>query len=274
MDGGSATRRDRRLQALGRLVQAQGALRLTDAARALDVSPMTLRRDLAGDASAARDLALLGGHVTLASSAGPLAPRAGRYVLDREQESQAAAKRAAAHHAARLVREGDTLFIDCGTTLPYLVAALPEGIALTVVCYALNIANLACRRPHTQVVLLGGVFHPSSATFSAEEGPDYLRRLGITRGFFSAGGVDPGRGASCWNFHEVPIKQAALAAAQRRHLVIDHTKFGRAKPAFFAPLSAFDSIICDAAVDAATRAVFADPRLDLAPRQANGGAGR
>jgi DeoR family deoxyribose operon repressor len=196
-----------------------------------------------------------------------LAPRGGRYVLDREQESEAAAKRAAARHAARLVGEGDTLFIDCGTTLPYLIAALPEGIALTVVCYALNIANLACQRPRTQVVLLGGVFHPSSATFSGEEAPLYLRRLGITRGFFSAGGVDPGRGASCWHFHEVPIKQAALAAAQHRHLVIDHTKFGRAKPAFFAPLSAFDSLICDAAVDAATRAAFATPPLDVAPPQ-------
>lgn len=256
----NTVRRDRRLQALGRLVRAQGALRLTDAARVLDVSPMTLRRDLAGDASAARDLALLGGHVTLA-------PRGGGYVLDREQESEAAAKRAAARHAARLVGDGDTLFIDCGTTLPYLIAALPEGIALTVVCYALNIANLACQRPRTQVVLLGGVFHPSSATFSGEEAPLYLRRLGITRGFFSAGGVDPGRGASCWHFHEVPIKQAALAAAQHRHLVIDHTKFGRAKPAFFAPLSAFDSLICDAAVDAATRAAFATPPLDVAPPQ-------
>ncbi len=260
----STARRDRRLLTLGRLVQAEGALRLTDAARALEVSPMTLRRDLAGDAAAARDLALLGGHVTRASSA---APRAARYVLDREQGSAAYAKRAAARHAARLVREGDTLFIDCGTTLPHLVAALPAGIALTVVCYALNIANLACQRPNTQIVLLGGLFHPSSATFSDEDAPRQLRRLGITRGFFSAGGVEPARGASCWNFHEVPIKQAALAAAQHCHLVVDHSKFGRAKPAFFAPLSAFESVICDAAPDAATRAAFATLPLDVAPRQ-------
>jgi DeoR family deoxyribose operon repressor len=260
-----AARREQRLGRLRHLVREQGALRLAAAARELGVSPMTLRRDLARGAPGVRDLALLGGHVTAAPLVHPSPAAPSRYVLDREQKSHAAAKREAARHAARLVAEGDTVFIDCGTTLPHLVTALPAGMPLTIVCYALNIASLAAQRPNTQLLLLGGVFHPSSATFYAEDQVERLRRLGINIGFFSAGGAHVIRGASCSNFHEVAIKQAALAAAMRRHLVVDAAKLGRVKPAFFAPLSAFDSIITDARITSEARAGFRAPPLDPAP---------
>jgi DeoR family deoxyribose operon repressor len=258
-------RREQRIGRLRRLVREQGALRLAEAALLLGVSPMTLRRDLAEGAPCAADLALLGGHVTAApmAPAYPIAPS--RYVLDREQKSRAGAKREAARHAARLVAEGDTVFIDCGTTLPHLVTALSAGMPLTIVCYALNIASLAAQRPNTQLLLLGGIFHPSSATFYAEDQVERLRRLGINIAFFSAGGAHVTRGASCSNFHEVAIKQAALAAAMRRHLVVDTAKLGRLKPAFFAPLSAFDSIITDARITSEARASFRAPPLDPAP---------
>ncbi len=237
-----AERRQGRLARLRELLDEGGALRLTEAARALGVSSMTVRRDLA---ALAGEFAVLGGHVV----AGGGTPTASRYVLDREQASHVSAKREAARHAVRLVEDGDTVFVDCGTTMPYFVESLPEGFALTIVCYALNIALLATRRPSTQVLLLGGLFHPASATFSSEEALRSLQRLGINKAFLSAGGVHPTRGASCSNFNEVPVKQAVLGRAMRSFLVADSSKLGRLKPAHFAPLQAFERIITDGAAD-------------------------
>jgi DeoR family deoxyribose operon repressor len=219
---------------------------------------MTLRRDLATEE--AQGLLLLGGHVTFSAAAET------PYRLEREASAHLAAKKRAARHAARLVAPGDTIFVDCGTTLPPLVAALPPELPLTLICYALNIAVLAARRPAIRLVLLGGEFHPSSATFYAEDQIARLGELGINAGFFSAGGVDPVRGASCFNFHEVPIKQAALAACRRRYLVVDHSKFGRLAPAYFAPLSAFTAVISDAP----PANVITPLPLDLAPGGSEG----
>lgn len=230
-------RRAGRLERLRLLATRDGSLRLVDAARALGVSTMTLRRDLA-DGGAGLDL--LGGHVVDRRPGGE-----GGYRMDVEQGSHLAAKIEAGRRAAALVEPGDTIFIDCGTTMPHLMAALPIDLDVTIVCYALNVANAASRMQRAQLFLLGGLFHPASATFLADETLRSLERLGINKAFLSAGGLHPTHGASCSNFNEVPVKQAILERAIRSFLVIDGSKLDRVMPAWFAPGNVFERIITD-----------------------------
>lgn len=250
---------------LQQLFERRGALLLADAAAALDVSAMTIRRDLAvPDAP----LACLGGYV-VAHLAPPA--RESRYTLEAEHDQHAAAKELACARAAQLVQPGDSLFIDCGTTMARLAAALPPDIALNVVCYSLNIAELLSRRPNTQLMLLGGLYHASAATFSSDEGVAYLQRLGVDKAFISAAGVHAVRGASCANFHEVAVKRAAIDCAAESILVVDDSKLGRLRPAAIAPLSRFSRIIVGGAPGAAARAPFKGLPLDIAgpPRTAS-----
>ena len=251
------SRRGERLARLRGAVANGRALHLSDAAEMLGVSEMTIRRDLAVPDTS---LAYYGGYIVGAGAGA-------RYSLDRERGSHSDGKLAAARHAARLVEEDDTLFIDCGTTMPHLAASLPPEIRLTVVCYSLNIAGQVARRPNTQLVLLGGLYHASSETFFSEEALAMLRRVGINKAFLSAGGVHLERGASCSNFHEVPVKQAVLRAAVRSYLVVDASKFGRLKPAAFSPLDAFERIFTDRSIGAEARDQFdlGGIQLDVAP---------
>jgi DeoR family transcriptional regulator, deoxyribose operon repressor len=99
------------------------------------------------------------------------------------------------------------------------------------------------RRPGTQVMLMGGLYHPSSQSFASDDGLSYLRRLGINKAFISAGGVHWTRGASCSNFHEVAVKQAVIETAMESTLVIDASKLGSLKSAFFSDIAAFTRII-------------------------------
>lgn len=238
--------RDARLERL-RQAMADGALlHLRDAAGLLGVSEMTVRRDLA---AATPPISLLGGYL-FRSEAGAAWPR---YALDAEGVANIQKKQAAARRAAALVKPGETVFVDCGTTTPHLFDALPEG-ELTVVCYALNIANAAVRRPQTQLVLLGGLYYPASATFYGSETLAQLRAIGITRAFVSAGGVDLVRGVSCSHFHEVPVKQAVIASARHVHLLVDSSKLGRLRPATFARVDAFESVITDDGISGTDRA--------------------
>lgn len=249
--------RDLRLAKLERLVEARGALALPDAAGMLDVSAMTVRRDLAVPGA---PLACIGAQIMRIPSAAAAA--GARYDLDAERDQHAANKLLACRRAAELVQAGDSIFIDCGTTMPHLAEALPPGIALDVVCYSLNVATIVSRRPNTQLMLLGGLYHASSATFFCDESLDYLKRLGVDKAFISAGGVHPKRGASCSNFNEVPIKKAAIASAAESILVVDESKLGRLKPAHFAPVRAFSRVIVGGSPARTWRSRFKRGALD------------
>jgi DeoR family deoxyribose operon repressor len=260
-------RRHDRLARLHDLVRQGGPTRLREAASALGVSSMTLRRDLA---TPGQPLALLGGHVVpLASEGGEDQPLA-RYVLEREQDTHREAKRQAARHAAALVHDGDTVFIDCGTTTPHLAEALPSEFSLTVLCYALNVAAILSQRPGTQLILLGGLYYPASASFASDDALNTLRQLRINTAFISAGGVHAAQGVTCTNLHEVAVKQAAMASAARSILVVDNSKLGRLRPAFFAPVSAFERVVANPPASARTAALLreAGSRLDLAADKA------
>jgi DeoR family transcriptional regulator, deoxyribose operon repressor len=232
-------RRGERLDRLYKAILARGVMRLREAASLLGTSEMTVRRDIATDGNR---FVYLGGYIVAneenASSQRP-------YVFVREAHANAAGKRAACARAVQLIEPQDTIFLDCGTTLPYLADMLPSQGKLTVVCYSLNIAEIVCRRTAATVLLLGGEYRSSSDSFACPEGLAMLERVGVTKGFFSAGGLHLTRGVSCSNFHEVAIKQAAMRSSLHRYVVADSNKFGEVRPAFFASLSEFDGIVTD-----------------------------
>ena len=227
-----------RLRALADALAKQNVMRLRDAAGLLGVSEMTVRRDIAGSPRAV--------HVSrrLYRQRDRCAEQR-RLIIEEEKDHFAQAKAEASAIAARLLVDNETIFIDCGTTLTTLARLIPAEMHLTVVCYSLNVAEILRRKPNVRMILLGGVYVPSSDSFASDESVETLRRMGINKAFMSAGGVDAARGVTCWNFHEVAIKQAAMASAVERHLVVDASKFGDVKAVRFSQIDEFDSIITE-----------------------------
>lgn len=233
-----ASKKHNRLSMLTKVVERNGPLHLKKAAAILDVSEMTVRRDIA---SCDGKLGYLGGYI-VAGMRNTMLPK---YTTKKDDDQHIAHKEAACALAASLIEEDDILFMDCGTTLPYLAQSIPDDKRLTVVCYALNIADILCSKPKTRVVLLGGLFHSVSATFASDEAMRTLNKLRITKAFFSAGGIHPTQGVSCSHFHEVTIKQAVINNAMKKYVVVDSSKFNRVKLAHFADLTSFDAVITD-----------------------------
>jgi DeoR family deoxyribose operon repressor len=233
--------KNERLRALADTLREQSVVRLREAATLLDVSEMTVRRDIAASPGM---FTYLGGYIVRTSDV-PNHTHNASYTIDAEQDHFAQAKAQASATAARLLADNDTVFIDCGTTLTTLARMIPMDLHLTVVCYSLNIAEILRHKSSVRMILLGGVYAPSSDSFASEESIDTLKRMGINKAFMSAGGVDGTRGVTCWNFHEVAIKQAAMASAVEKHLVIDTSKIGKVKAVRYAPLGDFDSLITE-----------------------------
>ena len=233
-----ASRKAKRITDLTEALMKRRVLRLKDAALLLNVSEMTVRRDVAENPD---QFGYLGGHIVPAGDFRNDSP----YDLNKAVDSHAAAKAKACAHAARYIRPDDTIFIDCGTTLLSLIDNVPSDYRVTAICYALNVADKLARLPNINLVMLGGLYYSSSASFSGESGVETLGRLGINTAFISAAGLDLVRGASCAHFHEAPVKKKVIELAERSLLVVDSSKIGKIKPVVFAPVTAFQAIITE-----------------------------
>ncbi|SDO10787.1 DeoR/GlpR family DNA-binding transcription regulator [Vreelandella arcis] len=227
-----------RLATLQEALASGGTLHLRDAAELCGVSEMTIRRDVNAHPQV---ISLLGGRLVMAHTPG-VTPV---YDLTEQQASHYQAKSRLCQRARRFIEEGDTLFIDCGSTLMPLMNQLSEFRELTVITYALNVANAVAVLPNVRLVMLGGLFYPTSQSFASDTMAESIERLGINKAFISAAGVDLQRGVSCFHFHEVVPKQAAMAAAMQRLLVVDASKFGVVRPAYFASVNEFDVVVTD-----------------------------
>ena len=233
-----SSRNVNRIAALVSALAERRVMHLRQAAELLGVSEMTVRRDIAEHPDR---FAYFGGHImSPAQIEGNT-----RYELATAADSHAGAKRDACSHAVRHVRPDETIFIDCGTTLLHLVELIPDTYRLTAICYALNVAERLARKSNVSMVMLGGHYYPSSASFSADHELETLESFGINVAFLSAAGIDMQRGATCTAFHEAQVKQRVISLARESYLVADSSKIGKLQRAFFAPMSAFNGIITE-----------------------------
>jgi DeoR family transcriptional regulator, deoxyribose operon repressor len=231
-------RKAKRIITLVSALADRRVMHLKQAAELLGVSEMTVRRDIADNP---HQFAYLGGHIVSPSHIEGNTP----YELTKAADSHAAAKRDACTHAAGHIRRDETIFIDCGTTLTHLADLIPESYSVTAICYALNVAERLARKPNVTLVMLGGLYHPASVSFSGDQNLDVLDKFGINVAFLTAAGADAERGATCAHFHEAQVKQKVMAIARESYLIIDSSKIGKLQRAFFAPIDAFKAIITE-----------------------------
>ncbi len=248
-------RRKKRLDTIRTLLERQGAIHLKSAAETLEVSEMTVRRDIAASRT---ELAYLGGYII----SGKSLPGNSEYKMNTEVDRNTRTKEMVGRIAASLVEQGDTVFIDCGTTTPHIVSALPEDLSLTLVCHALNIANLAARLPKVKLILLGGIYYANTMVFKSDPGLTMLEQVAINKAFVSAGGIHAQRGLTCSHFYEVDIKQAVMRNAVTRYIVADSSKFSLVKPACFASLPEAGTIVTNPDIPDEYRRVLDELQLE------------
>lgn len=219
---------------------------ILELSRDLDVSPMTVRRDLAALAREGKVRVLYGGamlHPDLARRESET-----YYSLNAAGAEHAEEKRRIGKAAAALAEPGDGLIIDCGSTTEYVARYLSEEAEYTVLCYSLNIVSELVRRRNCRTIFAGGVFHENTLMFESPEGLEAVRHFRASKAFLSASGVDARFGVTCSNAYERETKKAVIQSSLRKILVVDSWKFGAVRPAYFADLGDFDEIVTDTGI--------------------------
>ena len=231
------TKRELRLQTLLQSVQQNGRVHLQQAAELLNVSGMTIRRDLS---QAPQPLLLLGGYIVLAREHGPE-----HYFITDQETQYIAEKQQIAQLAAALISANETVFFDCGSTVPHIIRSLDDNLPFTALTASMNSFLALQQKKQCRMIVSGGEFQPDNGIFTTTLSESPLNDFCPGLAFISAAGLDEVQGVTCFNHNELAMKQFALQRATRKVLVLNSSKFGKVRPARIASLDSFDTLISD-----------------------------
>ncbi|MEN0102223.1 MAG: DeoR/GlpR family DNA-binding transcription regulator [Curtobacterium sp.] len=219
---------------------APGMVRTTALAAALGTSEVTVRQDLAVLDREARVKRVHGGALRLGAGSGE------RPFEETAVEHQVA-KAAIGRAAAALVRSGQCVVLDVGTTPAAVAEALvarEDLVDVTVVTNSLTTA-LALERavPRFTVIVTGGTLRPLQHSLVAPFNNTLLPMIAADVVFLGGTGVDVEHGLTNVNLPETEAKRMLAAHAGRTVVVADGSKFGRAHVGVVSGLGDIDVVV-------------------------------
>ncbi len=212
-----------------------GRVTIKDLAARLDVSEATVRRDIKALAEEGKVEQVLGGAVL---------PRTIDFSFRTKETRNIEAKRVIGRLAARLVSDGDVIYLDSGTTCFAMTPFLKEKRDLSIIANSARLAlELDC--PGIEVILLGGTYRPDRLD---TVGPLALATLDQLRGytaFIGADGLGTDFGVTAGDVESAALYRLAVDHARRTILVADHSKFVSPSLVKIVDFGAIDCVVTD-----------------------------
>ncbi|WP_407353471.1 transcriptional repressor AgaR [Luteimonas sp. R10] len=229
----------RRLQ-ISELVRQQGSVQVGALARRFGVSMQTVRKDLRYLAERGVMTRAYGGAIDsgVVGGAAIEPPYEAKRTVNLEQ------KRRIGQRAATLVRPGDTIAIDSGTTSIQLAEALPD-IDVTVVTNDFGVLGALTAKHNVNIVMLGGELRRKNMAFYGGLTVEALGALHVDRLFLGVDGFDLERGITTHYEPEALLNRKMVEAARVVVAITDSSKFGRVCLHRIIPVSAMDTLITD-----------------------------
>lgn len=228
-----------RQQRLVEEVRSRASMSIEELARLLEVTPQTVRRDVAFLVEAGL-LARFHGGVAMPSSTVENIAYGQRQVLHIE------GKRRIAQAVAREVPDGCSMIMNIGTTTEEVARALRHHRDLRVVTNNLNVAAIMAEYDGCEVIVAGGIVRPRDRGIVGEATVDFIRQFRVDIGLIGISSIEPDGTLRDFDYREVRVAQAIIEQSRELWLVADASKFGRRAMVQLAHLSQVDALFTDA----------------------------
>ena len=225
------------------ILTTQRTVNASELCATLEVTPATIRRDLAALEAEGVLVRSHGGAVSRMSST-KFQPSYETLVRSNSQE-----KAAIARAAEKLILDGDTVFLEGSTTVLELAGLLHNRNRLTVVTNSPTIVCQLQRSPGISVLCTGGDLQKDIFYFSGEWAHRALSEIRLDKAVLGVSAIDPGYGISTANHAEAHIKKMIVKAAKTCIALADHSKFGKQSFAFVGPVNDIHTLITDSGTD-------------------------
>lgn len=202
-----------------RILADEGTVTISGLAKRLGVSLETVRRDV-------RPLTENGSVLKIHGAVG-LAGQVGEAPFQRRMRENAAAKRRIARAMADIIRDGDSVMLDTGTTTSFVARELLGHRRLTVVTNSSDIARTLATVNGNKVYMAGGELRSDSGAAFGVSAIEFIAKFSVAHAIISAGAIDAGSGVMDFDLEEAEFARMMLSRGAQTYVVTDHTKFGR-----------------------------------------------
>lgn len=222
-----------RQQTILQLVIDKGRMSVAELAKMTGVSEVTIRQDLN----------LLEKQSYLRRTHGFAVPLDSEDVETRMMNNFAL-KRELADFAASLVRPGETVFIENGSSNALLARALATQPDITIITVSSYIAHLLKETPG-EVILLGGIYQKKSESMVGPLTRQYIQQVHFSKAFIGIDGWQPETGFTGRDMMRADIVNAVLEKGSEAIVLTDSSKFGAIHPYPLGPMNQFNRVITD-----------------------------
>lgn len=222
------------------ILQERVTIRVSELSQLLNVSEMTIRRDLE----------TLERHGTLERTHGGAVYRQERmtyesYNYENKLKESAEIKNLIGRKAAALVEPHDTLFLHSGTTACQLLYHLDPELPVRI--YTNNVGAIEqAKGKRAEIILLGGIYNAESNSMEGPLTMEMIRNLHPKKAFLTVDGISLKDGITHNSFEEASLERAMIEQT-RGHVVVmaQHTSFGRVADMVVAPVDKIDMLVVD-----------------------------
>lgn len=251
-------KKERRQADIIKIVRTYGNLPAKKIASMLQVSQMTIYRDL--KELGTRDEVAMAPARQEENSLDDTVPA---YDLLRAIHESNDQKERIGKFAATLINQNDIVILDTGSTVDRMLRYIPENKNISVVCYNANVLAALRHKQGIKILFAGGIYHPNTELCESEEGIMFLNRHRANKVFLSAAGVHETLGVTCANEYEIATKKAILKSAPEHILLADSGKFGQVRSSYFCDLDSIHTVITDQKLSPEWRQILKDAEIPL-----------
>lgn len=212
-------------------------------AERLGVSAMTIRRDFEMMAKQGLVTIIRGGAALNIGSAV-------MYRMNYRQTQMPLEKQRIAEYCANMVQEGNSVFLDCGTTVERIAEALSRKSNITVLTNSLNGAQILSSAKKIQLIMVSGEFSEEQQGFGGQITSNFMERFNVDIYFLGVVGLDPVQGLTSSSVMDGETSRSVMRHAKRVIAVLDHTKLGYVYFEKIADVNEIDLIVTDTGADA------------------------
>ena len=144
-----------------------------------------------------------------------------KYLIGKEIEKHVKEKSSIGLKAASLVKPGETVAFDIGSTTGFIAKYIGREIEINALCVTFECAIELYHKKNVNLILTGGRLHRDSDVINSDEGIDIIKKIRTDKVFISAGGIDEKLGLTCYHDFHVLIKRALMESSKK---IIDGSK--------------------------------------------------
>jgi len=225
------------------LLSENGQVFVHELSAEFNVSEVTIRNDLDMFESKKLLIRSRGGAMKYESSVGT------DYQITDKDKIHYAEKVKIGKMAATLVKDGDTIIIDSGTTTLEVAKNLNTDYNINIITNAVNIVNQLLKFSNINIIVPGGIIRKNSHSLIGPLAEKSLANFYVDKVFIGVDGFDMSLGAFTPNIEEASLNQCMIEIAKEVILVTDSSKFNRKSLAFICPPSKIDIVVTDDKID-------------------------